>query len=80
MNKRYLCILFICSVSLFLISAVSAADENQTNDVLSSNNYQIASNLSNIDIQSMFDDANEGDTFEFADGEYENISLVVDKN
>ena len=79
MNKKYLCVLFICSVSLFLISAVSAADENQTNNILSSNNYQIASNLSNNDIQSMFDNANDGDTFEFADNEYNDISLVVDK-
>jgi parallel beta-helix repeat protein len=79
MNKL-LNILFICLIALFVISAVNAEDGNHSDEVaLASSNYQIPSNLSNIEIQSMFDDAQEGDTFEFIDKEYSNISLVVDK-
>lgn len=79
MNKKSLAILFICVISLFLVSAVSAS-ENQTDTTLAANsNYQITSDLSNKDIQNLFDNANEGDTFEFTDKEYKNISLIVDK-
>ena len=46
----------------------------------SNSNYQIiTSDLSNDDIQFKFDNANDGDTFEFTDKEYNNVSLVVDK-
>lgn len=79
MNKKFYNILFICLISLFLISAVSAADENKDNETLSSTNYQITSDLDNNDIQTMFDEASEGDTFEFTDSTYNDISLVVDK-
>ena len=71
--------LFICIIGLFLISAVDAAG-NQTNDTLAAgSSYQITSDLSNRDMQNLFDNANDGDTFEFTDKEYKNISLVVDK-
>ena len=81
MDKKILNILFICMIGLFLISSVNAADDLETNDTLASDNlnYQITSNLSNNDIQGMFDNANDGDTFEFVDTEYNGISLVVDK-
>ena len=81
MNKKGLKILFICVVSLFLIASVSASDELETNKTIadSANSYQITSDLSNSDIQTMFDNANDGDTFEFTDEEYNDISLVVDK-
>lgn len=79
MDKNFLNILFICFIGLFLISAVSANDENQTNETIASTNYQITSDLDNNDIQAMFDSAGDGDTFEFTDSAYTNISLVVDK-
>lgn len=70
-------ILFICFIALCVISAVSA-DDTPDNATVSSH-YQITSNLSNTEIQTMFDSANDGDEFEFIDGEYNDISLVVDK-
>ena len=82
MSKKMLNLLFICVVSLFLMASVSATDDMQTNEtaIASDNsNYQITSDLSNNDIQNMFDNAKDGDTFEFTDNEYKNISLVVDK-
>ena len=80
MDKKILNILFICIAGLFLITAVNAADDIQTNESIAlGNNYQVTSDLSNNDIQNMFDNANEGDTFEFTDKEYNNISLIVDK-
>lgn len=78
MNKKFVNILFICLIGLFLISAVSATDESQVN-ATQDTVYQITSNLSNNDIQAMFDNSNDGDTFEFVDKEYKDISLVVDK-
>lgn len=77
MNKS-LNILFICFVALLVISCVNAANDNQDNsgDI---SNYQISSDLSNTEIQTMLDNAKEGDQFEFTDREYKNISLVVDK-
>ena len=72
MDKKVLILFVICFVSLFLISAVSAADDNTTT-------YQVRSSLSNDEIQTMFDNANDGDTFEFTNYVYKNVSLVVDK-
>lgn len=82
MNKNICIILFICLFSLFLISSVNATDDIKTNETFTSSdvsNYQITSDLSNGNIQTMFDNAKDGDTFEFIDKEYKNISLVVDK-
>ena len=66
-----------------MISSVGAADTVQDNiNILSDGNEGcqiITSDLSCEDIQSKFDNANDGDTFEFTDNEYNNISLVVDK-
>ncbi|OED00667.1 hypothetical protein A9505_02790 [Methanobrevibacter sp. A27] len=77
LNKS-LNILFICFVALLVISCVNAANDNPNNsDDIS--NYQISSDLSNTEIQTMLDNAKEGDQFEFTDREYKNISLVVDK-
>ena len=47
--------------------------------VIGSTNYEVTSDLSNGDIQSMLDNAGEGDTFTFVGNEYNGISLVVDK-
>ena len=79
MNKKVWNIVFISLVSLFLISAVNAADECHDNETIESTNYQITSDLDNDDIQTMLDSASDGDTFEFADKNYGNISLVVNK-
>lgn len=83
MNKNVYNLLFIFICFLFLVSAVNATDvqdDNMTIITSGSNNYHtITSDLSNNDIQSKFDSANDGDTFEFTDKEYNDISLVVDK-
>ncbi len=47
--------------------------------VIGSTNYEVTSDLSNADIQSMLDNAGEGDTFTFVDNKYDGISLIVDK-
>ncbi|AMD17683.1 hypothetical protein TL18_06395 [Methanobrevibacter sp. YE315] len=82
MNKKIINILFICLISLFLVSAVSAADESQANGIVTSYDntvYQITSDLTNENVQFMFDNAIDGDTFEFTDKKYDGVSLVVDK-
>ena len=80
MDKKILNVLFICFMSVFLISAVSAADGGDNDETLcEGSNYQITSNLSNDEIQSVLDTSLEGDTIEFTDNEYDNISLIVDK-
>ncbi|MBQ2652387.1 MAG: right-handed parallel beta-helix repeat-containing protein [Methanobrevibacter sp.] len=112
MNKKFINLLFIFIVSLFLISTAYASDDSQVDDsistscvgvdsqvddsistayvgvdsqvddsLLSENNsvYEVTSDLSNENIQTMFDNAKEGDTFKFTSTEYNNISLVVYK-
>lgn len=81
MDKKVLNLFFISLLFLFLVSAVNAADVQDDNmTILSSgNNIIIPSDLSNDEIQSEFDAANDGDTLEFTDDEYKDISLVVDK-
>lgn len=75
MNKKALNLFFIFIISLFLVSATYAADESQLTQI----NHTITCDLSNDNIQVLFDSANDGDTFEFTDSEYNDISLVVDK-
>ena len=81
MYKKAFNLFFISLLLLFLVSAVSADDTQDVNmTILSSGgNHVITSDLSNENIQSQFDSANDGDTFEFTDKEYKDISLVVDK-
>ncbi len=76
MNKKVLSFFFICFISLFLISAVNASDDGSANQTTT---YQVESSLSNDEIQAMFDNANDGDTFELTSYNYMNVSLVVDK-
>ena len=82
MNKKAINLFFIFCIGLFLISASYASDDAQLNGTVSATpttTHKISSDLSNDQIQSQFDSANDGDTFEFTDKEYKNISLVVDK-
>lgn len=81
MDKKVLNLFFISLLFLFLVSAVNASDAQDDNMTILSNgaNNIITSDLSNEDIQSRFDNANDGDTFEFTDNVYKDISLVVDK-
>ncbi|MBE6499937.1 MAG: right-handed parallel beta-helix repeat-containing protein [Methanobrevibacter thaueri] len=78
MNKKYMLII-ICLSSLILISSVNAQESQNKTILEESSNYQITSNLSNNDIQKIFDNAKDGDTLEFKDKQYNNLSLVVDK-
>jgi len=79
MNKKVVNLFLIFIISLFLISTAYASDASQVDDSQSNNEYEVTSDLSNENIQSMFDNANDGDTFKFTSEEYNNISLVVDK-
>ncbi|MBR4447046.1 nitrous oxide reductase family maturation protein NosD [Methanobrevibacter sp.] len=82
MYKKALNLFFISLLFLFLVSSVSSADIQDDNMTILSDGdtaIHITSDLSNDEIQSKFDNANDGDTLEFTDEEYNNISLVVDK-
>ena len=79
MNKKTIILLFICFTCLLLISTVNATDESNNNLTSQSNSYQVTNELSNDDIQVIFDNANDGDTIQFTSKEYRNISIVVDK-
>ena len=80
--KKLLNLFIICLLGLILISSVYGVDELQySNDdiVMGTTIYDVSSDLSNDDIQSMLDNAGQGDTFNFVSKEYNGISLVVDK-
>ena len=82
MNKKAFNLFLISLLFLFLLSSAYAVDVHDNNMTILSSGHAyntITSNLSNDDIQLKFDNANDGDTFEFTDEEYNNISLVVDK-
>ena len=82
MYKKVFNLFIISLLFLFLVSAVSAGDVQDINmTILSSgdNYYTIGSDLSNDEIQVKFDNANDGDTFEFTDERYGDVSLVVNK-
>ena len=79
MNKKAIILLFICLTGLLLVTAVNASDINNNNLSSQGNSYKVSNNLSSDDIQLLFDNANDDDTFEFTSKEYRNISLVVDK-
>ena len=51
----------------------------EKNSLSSTSPYQISSLSTNDEIQSIFDNAKSGDTIRFNDGEYRNISIVVNK-
>lgn len=59
---------------LLLVTTANAADMSDDNiTILSNGDNIITSDLSNNDIQSKFDNAKDGDTFEFTDEKYQNI-------
>ena len=55
----------ICLFALFLVSTVSANDEVVNTNFSDGNSYIVTSDLSNDEIQSMFDNANNGDTLQY---------------
>jgi hypothetical protein len=69
----------ICLFALCLVSVVSANDEVVNSDFTNGTTYLITSDLSNDEIQTMFNGASNGDTFEFTSKKYDNISLIIDK-
>ena len=82
MDKKVFNIFIVSLLFLFLVSSVSAANIHDNNMTVLTDgcNYKpITSDLSNDDIQSKFDSANDGDTFEFTGGEYRDVSLIVNK-
>ena len=54
-------------------------DNGEINQLSASSVYKISSSSSNDEIQSIFDRLKSGDTVEFVDRNYNNISIVVDK-
>ena len=79
MNKKVVILFFICFIGLFLVSSANAADIVNDTIISQCNSYQITDEISNDDIQVLFDNAKDGDTFEFTSKRYDNVSLVVDK-
>ncbi len=77
--NKVLNILIISLFALCLVSSVSANDKILNNDFTNGTTYLVTSDLSNGEIQTMFDGASNGDTFEFTSKSYDDISLVVDK-
>ena len=65
--------------TLCLVSVVSANDEVVNNDFSNGTSYSITSDLSNDEIQTMINGASNGDTFEFKSKNYDNISIIIDK-
>ena len=72
-------LLIICLFALCLVSCVYANDEVVNNDFSTGTSYSITSDLSNDEIQTMINSAGNGDTFEFKSKNYDNISLIIDK-
>ena len=79
MNKKVIILLFICLTCLLLVNTVNASDNDNNTLSSQSNSYKITDELSSDDIQILFDNAKDDDTFEFTSKEYNNISLIVDK-
>lgn len=79
MDKKVIVLLFICLTGLLLVSAVNATDIINNNLTSQSDSYKVTNELSSDDIQVLFDNAKDGDVFEFTSKEYKNVSLVVDK-
>ena len=69
----------MCLFALCLVSCVSANDEAINNDFSNGTSYSITSDLYNDEIQTMINGASNGDTFEFKSKNYDNISLIIDK-
>ena len=72
-------LLIMCLFALCLVSCVSANDEAINNDFSNGTSYSITSDLYNDEIQTMINGASNGDTFEFKSKNYDNISLIIDK-
>ena len=68
-------------LSFCLITSVSAASNNSTNTYLNNTSYThiVTSNMSNNEIQSVIDNANNGDTVKFNSKKYNNVSLIINK-
>ncbi|WP_407412179.1 right-handed parallel beta-helix repeat-containing protein [Methanobrevibacter sp.] len=79
MDNKVVVLLFICLSGLLLVSTVNATDINNNNLTSQGDSYKVTNELSSDDIQVLFDNAKDGDVFEFTSKEYNNISLVVDK-
>ena len=83
-NKHYLIVIFLIVLVFTFINSATAMENNdtaiyETNYLTTNSVHNIDSDTTNDDIQSIFDNANSGDTIQFNDKSYENISIVVDK-
>lgn len=82
--KKLTGIFLVLFFSLLLISSVYGSENINMADnlVVSTSNdaiYYISSDLPNDDVQSMFDNAVDGTTFEFTDKNYKDVSYVINK-
>ena len=83
-NKPFLVVIFLIILVFALINSVSAMEDDdiivsETNLLTGNSVHNIASDTTNDDIQSIIDNANSGDTIQFNDKSYDNISIVVNK-
>lgn len=83
-NKPLFVVIFLIILFFAFINSVSAMEDNditldETKLLTVNSVHNISSDISNDDIQSIFDNANSGDTIQFNDKSYDNISIVVNK-
>ena len=83
-NKPIFVVIFLIILVFALINSVSAMEDDdiivsETNLLTGNSVHNIASDTTNDDIQSIIDNANSGDTIQFNDKSYDNISIVVNK-
>ena len=83
-NKPIFVVIFLIILVFALINSVSAMEDDdiivsETNLLTGNSVHNIASDTTNDDIQSIIDNANSGDTIQFNDKSYNNISIVVNK-
>ena len=78
-NKPIFVVIFLIILVFALINSVSAMEDDdiivsETNLLTGNSVHNIASDTTNDDIQSIIDNANSGDTIQFNDKSYDNIS------
>lgn len=83
-NKPLFVVIFLIILFFAFINSVSAMEDNditldETKLLTVNSVHNISYDISNDDIQSIFDNANSGDTIQFNDKSYDNISIVVNK-
>ena len=77
--KKVNIVLNISIVLLFSLCIISTVSANDYIDINNKTTYNIVSDFSNDEIQTIISNANDGDTIIFTSKNYDNISLIIDK-